>query len=313
MKTGDPLASVILCVGSERWLRDRAIRQIVRRAIAPGFEETDLVRFAEPPPDPQAVLEAARTLPFGSPYRLVVIEGVEGIGEAALPWLYRYLAQPNPRACLVLCLDRLDREAELASLRRSGSVGIVRCQPLKGSELKGWIVDQGTGAGCRITPEAASLLIQRLGGDLGRLALAIESLSLLASDAGRISAAHVEGLIAPSVRETAFDILDAAASGQPAAAVASLRQALASGQLTVEIFMGALGWYYRMAWKARKGAPSSSWNSGSRQAALRRMGRWPEGKLRVAFEEVLRADAALKWGHPNPELLADQLLLELAS
>ena len=271
----------------------------------------DFVRFDEPSADPQAILEALRTSPFRSPVRLVMLEGVEEADEKSVPWLPGYVARPNPKACLVLCAERVEQKMRTALQQAAGLVQILWCQSLKGRELRDWISNQAHLTGKTIESEAVNLLITRLGMELQTLALAVESLSLLVGPNPVITAAEVEALITPSVRETAFDILDEAAAGRPNRAMEILHQALVQGRLTVEQLMGALGWYYRMVWKAKEGS-ASGWISPDRQAALMKLSRWPESKLIVALEEVLQADASLKLGCPAPELLADQLLLKLS-
>ena len=312
LRAGPPPV-LLLCIGPERWLQLQAIERLKTQCIAPGFEEMDLVRWPEPPQEPQVILEAVRTCAFGSPYRLVVVDGLSELSLKTAPWLPAYLNHPNPKACLSLCAQRLEPDIRpLFSKKKPGLIQIRWCHPLKGKELEAWILDQAKAAGAVIEPEAARLLVTRVGSELQSLALAVESLSLLVGESSRITAKDVEALIAPSVRETAFDILDHAAAGRLSMALETLRQALTQGRLTVEQLMGALGWYYRMVWKSQKGLASGFWISPNRQAALSRLMRWPEPKLREAFDQVLEADAALKLGHPAPELLADQLLLELS-
>ena len=307
MKIGDRPAPVLLFIGPEKWLKAQAIQNLTAQCIAPGFEPMDLVRFPEPPSESRLILEAARTPPFGSPVRLVVVDGIRSFSEASQPWLAEYCAHPNPKACVVLWAEDLEKGTTLPK-----SLQVVWCQPLKGRTLKEWILRQAQGVGVGLEPDAADLLIQRVGNELQTLALALESLSLLAGKGTRITRAHVEALIAPSPRETAFDILDTAASGRPAQSLGMLRQALAQGRLTVEHhFMGALGWYYRMAWKTKEIPVADSRVSPARVTALTRLARSSRLKLQRALEEVLRVDTALKRGSPAPELLADQLLLKL--
>ena len=310
MKTGSPPPALLLCVGPEKWLKERAVRELKSRCLAPGFEEMDQIRFSEPPEE-SLLLKEVRTAPFGSPLRLVVVEGFGSFGRETLGWLPGYLERPSPRSCLVLCAERLEGEIPWISSQRESRLQILNCQPLKGRQLADWLMEQARAAGRQIEPKAAALLSARIGPDLQRLAQALEPLALLAGESGRIGVAEVEQLIAPSVRETAFDVLDAAAAGRPAEALAHLRQAIAQGRMSVEQFMGALGWYYRMAWKGRRNAGSEGWLSPQRQAALNRLKRWPVGRLQGAMWEVLEADKALKLGSPAPELLADRLLLEL--
>ena len=289
---------------------EQALQSLKSQCLAPGFEEMDFLRLSEPPEDPQSVFEAARVSPFGSPRRLIVVNGLEKLDEEWLAALWAYLAHPNPKACVLIYSTEEGKSFRPpAVLERQ--LQVVWCREIKGRELNDWVVRRATESGTAIDPAAAALLMGRVGSDLQSLGAALEALALLAGPGSRILPAHVEALIAPSMKETAFDILDAAAAGRPDRAIGLLRLALQQGQISMEQFMGALGWYYRMVWKSKHGRGGTGWMSPGRQAALRRLTRWPDGKLQGAFEEVLRADVGLRLGAPVPELTADQLLLEL--
>ena len=315
MKTGNPQgpSSILFCIGPEKWLQAEAIERLKSQCMTPGFEEMDFVRFDGAAADPHAVLESAETAPFGSRYRLVVVEGIDEVDADSAPWLSRCLDQPHPKVRLVVCAEKLDDKTQALLRAKPDVVQILWCQPLKGRDLRDWILREGKLAGKVIKPEAAALLMGRCGTELHALAMAIESLSLLVGTVEKITVADVESLIAPSMRETAFDILDEAAAGRPTKAIEALHQALLQGQLTVEQLMGALGWYERMVWKTKNGTGGGSWGSPNRQAALARLTRWSQPKLQEALEETLRADAALKLSHPTPELMADLLLLKLGT
>ncbi|MBI3616417.1 MAG: DNA polymerase III subunit delta [Candidatus Omnitrophica bacterium] len=283
MKTGNHPPPVLFCIGPEKWLREQAIQRLKKEWVSPGFEEMDVTLFLDPPTDPRMILEAVRTLPFGSPARLVVVQGFTQLEEKSIPWLSDLLVHPPGRSCLLLCGERAG-EGVL------GRAEILWCQPLKGRELENWVAAQAVAAGAGIEPEAAALLIRRLGNGLQSLAQAVEGLTLFAGLPEKITKAHVEGLIVPSIRETVFELLDTAAAGQPGPAMMKLKQAIAQGHLTIEQFMGALGWYYRTAWKRK-----------------------PTLRIQEAMEQLLQAEVDLKLGHPAPEFLADQLLLRLGS
>lgn len=293
MKTGSTPPAVLLLVGQEKWLKAEALSHLKEVSLAPGFEEADCTRFDAQDLIPQDILEAAQTLPFGSPRRLVIIDGLVEMGEDSCAWLAGYVAHPNPKTSLVFCVQRLKTGPPIfREQQRAGLVQIFFCQPLKGNELESWLVTRAGSLGKTLEPAVAALLIKRLGSDLTALSMALELLSLHAGEAApSIQKENVELLISPSIKETAFDILDQAAAGSSGAAVAFLRQALGAGTITVEQFMGALGWFYRAAWKAK---------------------RWPVSRLRKSLEDVLEADRALKLGHPASEFLADRLLIQLA-
>ena len=275
-------------MGPERWLRARAVEELRGRCIRSGFEETDFVRFSEPPEDPQPLLEQLHTAPFGSPFRLIVVEGFGRLDPDSVPWLEKAWERPAVQARLILCAD------ECVGIPRSEWIQVILCVPLKGRALEEWLRERAKEAGLPggLDPRAAALLVARVGTGLQSLALAVEELALLAGTSGRVTEQEVRALIPPSLRETCFEILDAATAGQVGQAQRALREALAQGRIGMDQFLGALGWYYRMGWKNR---------------------RWPRARIQAAMEEVLRADLGIKLGHPAPELLADQLLLKLGS
>ena len=321
MPAGTQEPAVVLCVGSEHWLRTRTIEQLKRNNLAAGFEEADFVRF-EISAEVQQIFEAVSTLPFstgggpaaggGSGRRVVVIGQWPEIGPKAVPWLRAYLDQPNARTCLVLCADQFEgRQNQIPSdWSRPGTVQVVLCQS---PELRQWILERVKELHKKMHPAAAALLIGRVGTNLFSLSLALEKLSLLASPRDEITQTDVQVLIPPSLRESAFEILDSAGAGRTAQAIEALHQGLGLGQIPVDQFLGAFGWYVRMIWEAQKGRGFLYNPSPQRRQAMDRLSRWSEQKIRQLLSEVLEADQSLKLGHPAPELLADRLLLRLGT
>ena len=280
----------VLCVGPDRWLKIQALERLRSRLLSPGFEETDFAQFSEPSADPRTVLEALETAPFGSSCRLVVIDGLEEISADSVPWLAAHLDRAVGTGCAVVCGEKIAAGFPPA---RSGGGRLERisCQPLKGRELEEWMQVRAGKSGKTLEPAAVQRLLQRLGSNLQALDQAVESLSLLAGEAERITDPEVRKLIPASVRESAFDILDSAAAGRPSEAIRALQQAVGQGELTMDQFFGAVGWYYRNAWKNRR---------------LARKG------VTEALDDLLKSDVRLKQGHPDPELLASRLLLKLS-
>ncbi len=282
---------MVLCVGTERWLRQQAVEELREGCVASGFEEADFTRFSDPKTEPRAILEAVRTAPFGSPFRLVLVDGLEDLTPESVPWLKDYLAQPNPKCRVVLCADR-------SRMPRSEKVRVVSCLPLEGQALEGWVARRCERKGKPIEKAAAAELVRRMGSGLQGLDLALESLVLMAGGAA-VTRMDVEALVAPSLRQTAFEILDAAASGRMEEAARALREAMALNRLGMDQFLGAVGWYLRMGWKASRGGGFS------------RLQRWQAARFQETLEELLRSDVRIKQGHPSPEWLADRLLLKL--
>ncbi|MBI3312038.1 MAG: DNA polymerase III subunit delta [Candidatus Omnitrophica bacterium] len=279
----------VLCVGPDRWLRARAVERTRARCISPGFEETDFVRFSEPPAETERILEVLQTAPFGSACRVVVVDGLDEIGPESVPWLPAYLERAEAAGCAVLCGESV--ASGFPAVRpAAGRLERISCQPLKGTELEAWIQARAQESGKKLERAALLRLIERLGGNLQALDRALENLILMVG-AAAISEPDVRRIVPPSIRESAFGILDCAAAGRPAEAIRALRESVEQGELTMDQFFGALGWYYRNAWKTR---------------------RRTKKEIGEALEDLLKSDVRLKQGHPDPELLADRLLLKLS-
>lgn len=307
MNTGKPIPLAVVCVGPERWHRTQVMERLKGQCLAPGFEETDFVRLQASEEIP-AIREVLATAPFGSTRRLVMVEGFEELTPDSVPWLEQYLRQPNPKVCLLLCAERADQATQ--SWIRIEGVETVVCAV---SDPRGWVARRAKELGSTIGPPAVERLLARSPKDLPSLSLALESLGLLAAPRTEITAEDVEQLFSPSVQETAFDILDRAGAGDAGKAIEALHQGLLQGRIPIEQFFGAIGWYCRMIWEARRGKPLYGGSSPLRRKALSRFAHWPEEKLRQMLEEALQVDADLKRGHPAPELAADQFLVKLAS
>lgn len=284
--TAPEFPRAVLCVGPDRWLRARAVERLRARCISPGFEETDFVRFPEPPAETEPILAALQTAPFGSPCRLVVVDGLDEISAESVPWLVAHLERERTAGCVVLCGD-----SAAAGFPNSRRVERVACQPLKGRELEKWIETRAREVGKVLDRPAVLRLIQQLGGNLQALDQAVESLALLTGTVPEITEQDVRRIVPSSVRESAFDILESAAAGRPAEAIRALQQAVGQGALTMDQFFGALGWYYRTAWKNR---------------------RLTKREVAEALDDLLKSDVRLKQGHPDPELLAGRLLMKLS-
>lgn len=280
----------VLCVGPDRWLRARAIERLRARWVAPGFEETDFVRFSDASAEIKPILEALQTAPFGSSCRVVVVDGLEEINSETAPWLSPHLERSRSSSCAVVCGESL-AAGFLSSAGRGTAIERVACQLLKGRELEEWILTRAREAGKALERPALMKLIQRLGENLQALDQAVENLTLFVGEAPKITEEDVRKIIPPSVRESAFDILESASAGRPADAIRALQQAVRQGELTMDQFFGALGWYYRNAWKNRRGTKE---------------------RIGEALEDLLKSDVRLKQGHPDPELLAGRLLLKLS-
>ena len=207
------LAPVYCLHGAERFLVDRCLAAL-RKAIlgsehvAQGgldYDAFDLkdTSFVE-------VLGAARTLAMFSKRRLVVADGIDLVKAADLEGLVKYVADPNPRACLVLVGEKVDgRLRAFMALRKAGF--LHEFPRLKDRDLATWLAGEVRLRGLDAESAALQALAEFAGPDLGRIVRALEQVALFAN--GRIQRAHVEEMIPESRERGVFELTRAIGTG----------------------------------------------------------------------------------------------------
>jgi len=112
------------------------------------------------------LLNALNTLPFGSPYRLVVIIDAEQLDKAVMAALVSYIQNPSQSTVLALVSDKLAKNTRLFKLiQERYHSSIIDCSQRKRSELPPLVRNIAKGEGVEIAVNIASLVVDRLGTD----------------------------------------------------------------------------------------------------------------------------------------------------
>ncbi|CAH1221006.1 putative protein YqeN [Paenibacillus plantiphilus] len=172
----------------------------------------------------EAVLEA-ETLPFFASRKIVIIRdqsvltaatGKEGGKiEHATDRLLAYLSNPCESSVIVfhVLAEKLDERRKVVKLLKEQNV-LLAFQELQEGELVQWTIKRVEKQRRRMDSEAAQLLLARTGTNMQQLAHEVDKLCLHAGEGGSIGAADVAMLIASTVEEDVFALIDAMASLQ---------------------------------------------------------------------------------------------------
>jgi DNA polymerase-3 subunit delta len=168
----------------------------------------NLDRFHLPDSSLDEALLAARTLPFLSSRRIVLLQGLEKIGAASVDadLLERYLKEPVPETTLVLITE--DAAAGRTwSKKLAGLCEVVVFKPLSGRSLPAAVGRFAQERNVRILPEAVERLVEEAGGDLTRLRQEVEKLSLFVGPGGQVGAAEVHLLVCGYAYQAMFEFV----------------------------------------------------------------------------------------------------------
>jgi DNA polymerase-3 subunit delta len=135
--------------------------------------------------------------------------------------LIAYLAKPNPSTVIVAIASKIDKRLKLfAALSKKGFIHTLDAP----RQVAPWVRAEAQAKGVKLDGNAVQRLVDTVGDDLSRLALAVEQLGLYAGPRP-VTSDDVDELIADTRERSVFELTDAIGAADRArafAAVASL-------------------------------------------------------------------------------------------
>jgi DNA polymerase-3 subunit delta len=217
---------VYALVGTDALMQQEALAGIVRQFGG----ETQRVDVDGESAELADVLDELRSFAMFAAAKVVAVRNADEFVSRFREQLEDYVAGPSDSATLVLRLNSLPANQRIyKAIAKTGE--IIPCQPPK--DLKGWIVARCKNVhGLAISVEAAALLADLIGDDLGRIDNELAKLAL-GSAGGRIGAEEIGQSVAFQREREMWDLTNALAGGEPAEAMRRWRQ-LVQGDSSAE-------------------------------------------------------------------------------
>ena len=207
---------VYALVGDDSFLQLQKLGQILRE-LGSDVQRADFdgesVGLAE-------VLDELRSFAMFGSGKLVVVRDADDFISRYREQLEDFLQEPPASGTLVLRVASLPGNQRITKL--IAKVGAVeKCDPP--ADLRRWIVDHGKAIHkITIAPDAAALLADHIGADLGRLDNELAKLALQV-ESGRVSADDVRGVAFQREQEM-WDMTNELAAGRPQEALRRWRR-----------------------------------------------------------------------------------------
>ncbi len=197
---------VYLLMGEEPYYPDLVCSAIIENCLQDWEKDFNETICYGADTDAETVVTAARRFPMMADRQLVVVKEAQQM--KSLEELAVYCQQPLDSTVLVLLLHGASadkRKALYKSVLKTGVV--VESNALRDYELPQWISSYYEGRGLRIHPEAALLLAESAGTDLGKIAVETEKLlKNLPEGVQEISVADVERNVGVSRQYSIFEL-----------------------------------------------------------------------------------------------------------
>ncbi len=211
------IESIYLLYGKESFLINETRQLLINKILNEEEMDFNYSTYDLEETPIEVALEDAETFPFMGEKRLIILqnpvfltsEKSKGKVEHNLSKLESYLAEPAPYSTVVFTApyEKLDERKKITKeLKRKAVIG--EAKRLSEPELKNWIKDRAIGNGAEIDEDAVELIVTLSGTNLFMLTSEIDKLILYAGDARKINAEMVDKLVARSLEQNIFTLID---------------------------------------------------------------------------------------------------------
>lgn len=308
---------VYFLTGKEEFLKEEEIRRIKSKLLNEKEAIFNYSVFYGKEADARTILEAAKSLPFLSSYRLIVVRDVDRLNHSDKELLLSYIHNPNEHTVLVLETSQEDGEGFSNLVSQRGK--IFHFKRLRDDEILHWAHKKINSNGKRIEAEALNTLVDNVGDDLRSLSHAIDSLiSYVNRDL--IVEKDVKAVVGISSVGSTFELADAIGQKDTQGALRILSSLLNSGQKPPQI-LGLIVWHWRRLCQAKELLSRGETKDKLIEKLgikgyildkfIRQLSNFHLDELKEGFSYLLEVDVNIKTGRLGPRLCLEALVVKL--
>jgi DNA polymerase-3 subunit delta len=294
-------SNIYFLFSKEGFLLEHALKRILDAIIPPHQRDFNFDVFY-PPSSPEEIFDAAYTLPFLAPRRLVVLKDFHLYSGSDIQALIPYFKNPCNTTCMIILSLKepsLDTDVNW----------VVYSLDINEERLPLWLKQFAHEKGIELSDEAIEYLIETVGPEIGLLVMEVEKLAL--SGQRKIEIKDVIPSIGTTREYVPFNLVDALISGQKIKAFKILKT-LTERPSNATAILGALNWHYRQfyaLWQ-NKGRRPKKMRSSTFETLSRYLPYYKEEDFQEIFKSLHEADIGIK-SFSRPEIALELLLIKL--
>ena len=340
------LAPAYLFLGAESYQARRSREALLDGVLGPEGRENGLTQHDLNESSLAQVVDDARSLSLFATQRVIQISNAEaalprgkseeedeasGSGANDATELSEYMKDPSPGVVLLFEATRYQFEGEdkkkLERVRRfySSISETVELQRLSMEEAGSEARALARRAAISIDPAALDLLVEALGGDVARIAMEIEKLSLFSAGGRSISIDDISALVPDARSTTVFALVNALGRRDRARGLALLDTLCREGEY-LPLALAFLSTQFRLALVSKESGLRSSqqiqghfsragvpmWSSRAEQIG-QTVSKFSKAQLERGLKLIFAADRDLRSARPDDRIVMERFVLELTS
>jgi DNA polymerase-3 subunit delta len=221
-----------LVAGTDEAKIARTRRRLRSRAEAeggPGALELFEAGEGRRSPDAEALIGSLAAISLIAARRYLLADGVETWGKGDTESVAKMLESIPPETTIVLVAHGKAPAALAKAVKAAGGEVLAYDAPRERDLPRQLVKDAGE-LGFTLEPDAARLLVERLGARSLRLRSELERLALWAGEGGRVGVPELESIIADTSEEAIWSLADAVTEGDEAATLRIAERLVSQGE-----------------------------------------------------------------------------------
>ena len=313
------IAPAYLFVGEAAFLMDEAWEKLLSKALPRGGRHFNGERLQAREIEAADAIERLATMPMFGGRRFIRVDSVETWGKESREAIESFVPQIPATACLVMtAANRKSVEGLARAVEARGKIVQFKSAGVK--EAPRWLIQRAGQLGKTLSHKAAFMLVETAGADFQTLASELDKICTFIGERERIEAEDIFEAASSQRNFSTFELLDFLRARQAGKAVRSLKSLILAGEPPLRI-LSRLAWQTRMVWQVKDGL-----RQGMLEAELaKRLGAHPfvvkkareqsalfsDTDLFRTLEAICKTDIAIKSTGATPEILLEELVLEL--
>ena len=226
--TSAPLKETYAILGEQSYLRDQAVDRLKQRLQQEGDFEFNFDQFDAATASPAEIVAAANTLPFMSPYRLIIVTGIHHAKKDLLDALGSYAQKPSETTVLAVVGEKLVKSTKLyQAIKKRGGL-VERSNPRK-NELPSIVASLFSAHQKTASTTLCVALVESVGSDIEALNTAVTKIATYLGDRAVVRRDDIDAVIEVSAEIKMWELTEAIQSRRGADALSLLDMILAQG------------------------------------------------------------------------------------
>ena len=308
--------NVYLLCGEEAYLRNQYKKRL-RDALVTDGDTMNYSYYEGKDINPRAVIDMAETLPFFADRRVLMVEN-SGFFKNKCDELADYVASIPESTCFIFVETEIDKRSRFyKEVKKYGRV--VEFGTQKEDTLIKWILGILKKENRNITKETLQTFLVKTGSDMQMIKNELDKLVAYTEGRDVIATDDVEQVCITQTTNKIFEMINAIAEGNQKKALEFYEDLLSLKEPPMRIlFLIArqFNQLYQVKLLEKEGLPSSeiAKQAGIVPFAMKKYQaqakNFTEGELRIAVEECVASEEAVKTGNMNDRLSVELLILK---